>query len=202
MALPQLLQLRHPGCCPSDSCYLGCQQKIPGTAIRDHQYFLMIPSAMSGIRLYLLFLHLCFELSCTIHIDLDGVALADRSRKDQSRRQRLHIFLQIPFQRTGTVYRVITVINDMPSWPHPSALHGISLSASRLFRSSIISFTIALMLSLCQRLEHDGLIQTVQELRTEMCTQVIHDSCLRLRLGCYRSHQCPPADRRNRCWMS
>jgi len=35
---------------------------------------------------------------------------------------------------------------------------------------------------LCERLEHDDLIQTVQKLRTEVATKVIHNLLLCLRL--------------------
>lgn len=46
------------------------------------------------------------------HIDQDGISCMDAVGKDQLCRQGLHIFLQIPFQRSGSVNRIVAIVHD------------------------------------------------------------------------------------------
>ena len=94
--------------------------------------------------------------------------------------QCLHIILEITFQRTCAVNRIITVIH-----------YHLFGSICKLQRKLLVSQTVAELFDhkiydltyiiLGQRLEHDNLIQTVQKFRTEMTTKIIHNLFLCLR---------------------
>lgn len=95
--------------------------------------------------------------------------------------QCLHVILEITLQRTCTVNRIITVVH-YHLFGSICKLQGkllVSQTVTELFDHKIYDLANVI---LGQRLEHDDLIQTVQKLRTEVATKVIHNLLLCLRL--------------------
>ena len=100
-------------------------------------------------------------------IDHDGIASPQLVSQDDLRSQCLHILLQIPFQRSCAVHRVIAVVYHV---------------FLRLIGQFYLDLTLLqTLVGVCnhqiydvgdvvlgQRLEHDDLVQTVQEFWSEM----------------------------------
>ena len=113
-------------------------------------------------------------------IEHKGVSLMNVTGKDLLGCKCLYLILQITFQRTCTVYRVVAVLNYLSP-----------CCVSQFQRKLLVCQTVtefayhkvyyAANVVFCQWFEHDNFIQTVQELRTEMSTQVVHDQFLCIR---------------------
>ena len=102
-------------------------------------------------------------------------------RQDQAGCQGLNILLQISLKRSRAVYRVVTVVHD-------KLLCGVGeFNDKLLIRKTSVDIGNKQIddisdVVLRERLEEDRLIKTVQELRTEVCAQVVHNLGLCLRL--------------------
>ena len=94
--------------------------------------------------------------------------------KNLLRSKCFHIILQITFQRSCTIYRIIAIFNYLCSGCICQFQRKflICQTVTELFDHQVY---YAANIFFCQWLEHDNFIQTVQKFRTEMSTQVIHN---------------------------
>jgi len=124
-----------------------------------------------------LFLFCADSKLSVFHIQHNGISGMYITGKDLLGCQCLHIILEITFQRTRTVNRIITIVH-----------YHLFGSICKLQGKFLVSQTVTEFLYhqindlanviLGQWLEHDDLIQTVQKLRTEMSTEISHNLLL------------------------
>ena len=94
--------------------------------------------------------------------------------KNDTCSQCFHILLKVTFQRTCTIYRIISMIRN--KCLSSICKTQLQLSVCQTFVQvcySQINNTADIILS--QRLEQDHFVQTVQKLRSEVGLQIIHD---------------------------
>ena len=90
------------------------------------------------------------------------------------------IFLQITFQRTCTIYRVIAILDNL-ILGCICQFQGKLLVCKTFVKLADHQVYYLTNIGFCQGLKHNYFIQTVQEFRTEMASQVIHNLTLSLR---------------------
>ena len=131
-------------------------------------------------KLHILFSHRsCAQLS--IHnLNQDRIAHAHTIRENQLRSQCLHMFLQVTFQRPCTVHRIVTIF-DNECLGFIGQGNGKFLICQTFIDICNEQVDDSADVALCQRLKQYSLIQSVQELRSEMRTKIMHHCCLCLR---------------------
>ena len=88
-------------------------------------------------------------------------------------RHRFHIFLQVPFQGPRTVHRVVSIFHNIRLCLlcQPDRQFLIRQSVVQICKKQVYNVPDVV---LCQRLEQDRFIQSIQKLRTKMRSQLIH----------------------------
>ena len=138
---------------------------------------------MSTTRFLLLFCFLIFHRhpssgACcqfsVLFIDDNRITGAYISFQDQLGCKGFHIFLQIPFQRSCAVHRIVAALDNVLlgilcqfNVQIPVCQTFIDIFDKQINNSGNVFFR--------QRTEHDDLIQTVQKFRTEMRFQFVHN---------------------------
>ena len=104
------------------------------------------------------------------------------SGQNLSRCKSFYIFLQITFQRTCTIYRIIAILNDL-ILGCICQFQGKLLVCKTFIKLADHQVYYLTNIRFCQGLEHNYFIKTVQEFRTEVTSQVIHNLTLSLRFN-------------------
>src|SRR5690242_13674211 len=116
-----------------------------------------------------------FELQAAVAgVDDNGVALAETAFEHLQRKRVEHASLDGPLQRTGTVRRVIPLLDELVFRGIGQADVNLALLES-LQQSGNLDVDDALDVLTSKRMEEDHLVDPVEELGPEVRAQRIHD---------------------------